>query len=58
MSSFNGCHDVRNMVHIKEIECPQCREAIEVFIKDGNAAEDCKCEKCGFVIEVGTTIAS
>lgn len=56
MAVLNGCHDTRNMVNIKEIKCPQCSEAIEVFTKDGIVSGDAKCDECGFVIEDGSKL--
>lgn len=56
MNVLAGCHDARNMIHIKDIECSKCGRLIEVFIKDGISIVDSKCENCDFIIEGGTKI--
>lgn len=30
-----NCQEARNAVTILEVECPQCRAIVEVFVKDG-----------------------
>ena len=53
MSVSSGCQEARNMVSIKEVECPKCREIIEVFERDGKTDGESVCEKCGYVIPEG-----
>lgn len=54
MNVLSGCHNTRNMIHIKEIECPRCGSEIELFIKDTFTVTDSKCDECGYTITDGT----
>ena len=42
------CQEARNAVTILEVECPQCGNSVEVFVKDGVI--------CGNIIEQSTPI--
>ena len=45
------CQEARNAVTILEVECPQCGDGVEVFVKDGVV-----CTECGNIIEQSTPI--
>lgn len=49
-----GCHSARNMIHIEEYPCPVCGKSMELFIREGVLAVDCRCEACGNSIPSGT----
>lgn len=38
------------------VECPQCGEGVEVFVKDGVVCTDSVCTECGNIIEQSTPI--
>ena len=50
MSVAVGCENARNMITIKEIDCPGCKDCIEVFIGDGRTTGDAACETCGYMV--------
>ncbi|MCJ7835630.1 hypothetical protein MUB23_09525 [Cuneatibacter sp. NSJ-177] len=54
MAILESCEESRKNITIKEVECPQCKAVIEVFLREGATTEDAKCEKCGYVIPAGT----
>ena len=54
MAILESCEKSRKNITIKEVECPQCKAVIEVFLREGATTEDAKCEKCGYVIPAGT----
>ena len=56
MALLRGCQEGKQTPELKEIECPKCKEIIEVFVKEGKAVEDVKCEKCGFEIKEGDPV--
>lgn len=45
------CQEARSAVTILEVECPQCKDSVEVFVKDGVV-----CTECGNIIEQSTPI--
>lgn len=45
------CQEARNAITILEVECPQCGNVVEVFVKDGVV-----CTECGNIIEQSTPI--
>lgn len=53
MSVFADCQDARNMTSILEVECPECKESIEIFARDGRIVGDGVCENCGYTIPDG-----
>ena len=55
MSVFAGCMDARNMIRIKEIDCPSCEKAngIEIYEKDGLTVGESSCIQCGYFIPDG-----
>lgn len=50
MSVSVGCENARNMITIKEIDCPECGGCIEVYIKDGRTTGEVVCDVCGYGI--------
>lgn len=50
MSIAVGCENARNMITIKEIDCPSCGDCIEVFVKDGHTTGEAVCESCGYMV--------
>ena len=42
-----NCQEARNAITILEVECPQCGDGVEVFVKDGVICIDSVCTKCG-----------
>ena len=60
MSVLGGCHDARNMTCIKEVECPKCKEIVEVFERDGHMVGNNACENCGYIFsdEIASDAAS
>ena len=44
------CQEARNAVTILEVECPQCGEGVEVFVKDGVVCTDSVCTECGNIM--------
>ena len=56
MAVLDGCEAQKRTPVPKEIKCPKCGEELEVFTKDGMAAEEVVCEKCGHKIEEGTKL--
>ncbi len=54
MAVLDGCHESRYAVKIEEMDCPDCGEVIEYYIRDGVLAADARCEKCGYTISAGT----
>lgn len=50
------CQEARNAVAILEVNCPQCGEGVEVFVKDGKVCTDSACTECGNIIEQSTPI--
>lgn len=53
---MTGCHEARNAISIEEIDCPQCHEIMEVFIRDGNLYMDAVCESCRHRIDASTNL--
>ena len=51
-----GCIEARKAVAIRELPCPRCRAAVEVYVRDGQLTEDCACSVCGRVIPAGTPV--
>ena len=51
-----NCQEARNAITILEVECPQCGNVIEVFVKDGVVCTDSVCTECGNIIEQSTPI--
>ena len=56
-----NCQEARNAITILEVECPQCRNGVEVFVKDGvvctdSVCTDSVCTECGNIIEQSTPI--
>ncbi|HIU76871.1 MAG TPA: hypothetical protein IAC62_13380 [Candidatus Pelethocola excrementipullorum] len=58
MISFAGCHDLRDMSIIKEIDCPRCgkKEGIEVIERDNQTVGESICDKCGYTIPEGVVL--
>lgn len=56
MAVLDGCEAQKRTPIPKEIKCPKCGEELEVFTRDGMAAEEVVCEKCGHKIEEGTKL--
>ena len=56
MSVLDGCQEARQAVEIREIPCPRCGEAVEIFVKDGALAADAACDVCGHVLSAGTRV--
>ena len=54
MAILESCEESRRNITIKEVACPKCGAAMEVFLREGSTTEDAKCEKCGYVIPAGT----
>lgn len=50
------CQEARNAVTILEVECPQCGEGVEVFVKDSVVCTDSACTECDKIIEQSTPI--
>ena len=48
-----NCQEARNAITILEVECPQCGDSVEVFVKDGVV-----CTECGNTIEQSTPIGN
>lgn len=42
-----NCQEARNAITILEVECPQCGDSVEVFVKDGVVCTDSVCTECG-----------
>ena len=51
-----NCQEARNAITILEVECPQCGDSVEVFVKDGVVCTDSVCTECGNIIEQSTSI--
>lgn len=51
-----NCQEARNAITILEVECPQCGDCVEVFVKDGVVCTDSVCTACGNIIEQSTPI--
>lgn len=56
MAIIRGCDENRKTAELLEMECPKCKEILEVFVKDGKALESVCCEKCGFSLQEGETV--
>ena len=54
MAILESCEESRRNITIKEVACPKCGAAMEVFLREGATTEDAKCEKYGYVIPAGT----
>lgn len=50
------CQEARNAITILEVECPQCGNVVEVFVKDGVVCTDSVCTECGNIVEQSTPI--
>lgn len=46
-----NCQEARNAITILEVECPQCGDSVEVFVKDGVVCTDSVC--CRTIIHLG-----
>lgn len=53
-----NCQEARNAITILEVECPQCGDIVEVFVKDGVICTDSVCTECGNTIEQSTPIGN
>ena len=42
-----NCQEARNAITILEVECTQCGDIVEVFVKDGVVCTDSVCTVCG-----------
>lgn len=63
MPILNGCQEGKATPKLTEIQCPHCKELMEVFVRmSGGAGEtgtivsDETCENCGYEVKAGSPI--
>ena len=56
MGIIQGTHGSGNKTEILELDCPNCGDIIEVFVKGGSTLGEGVCEVCGYKIPAGTVI--
>lgn len=59
MALLRGCQEGKATPKLMEIECPKCKDIVEVFVSlgTGTIISDEKCEKCGYIIEAEKSVS-